>query len=98
MAITTLALTAGVQGHVTVADANAGDAPLADSTISWAFFDPSHTGLTMTPDLVGGFFVDASSAGVVEAVATWHGASSTSVGSTLTITVSAAVAVEYLSP
>ncbi len=93
--ITSLPLVAGVTGHVTIGDANAGDAPLANSTITWSVI----TGpITVTPDPAGGFFIDSPSPGTRAIKATYSSGPVTIVLPQLLVNVSAAVAPEYLSP
>ncbi len=96
--ITSLSMVAGVQAHVTIGDANAGNAPLPDSTISWQVFPPGN--LVITEDPAGGFFFDASSpgTGTIDATATYTGGAVHIQMPTLHVTVTAAVAPVYLSP
>ncbi len=93
--ITSLSMVAGVTGHVTIGDANAGDAPLPDSTITWAVI----TGpITVSSDPAGGFFVDSPSPGTRAIKATYSSGAVTIVLLQLLVNVSAAVMPEYLSP
>ncbi len=96
--ITSLAMVAGVQSHVTIGNANAGHAPLSNAGISWAISDFSGTGLNVLADAAGGFFFNASSPGNSEATATYQNGAVTIHMMPLPVTVTAAVLPEYLSP
>ncbi len=94
--ITSLSMIAGVAAHVTIADASAGNAPLPNSTITWAVI----TGppITITADPLGGFFLDSPSPGLGAVRATYSSGGVTIALPQLPVTVSAAVLPEYLSP
>ncbi len=97
--ITSLSMTAGVQAHVTIGDANASNAPLPDSTITWQIFPPGN--LVITADPAGGFFFDAATptgGNPVDATATYSAGSVHIQMPVLHVTVAAAVAPVYLSP
>ncbi len=96
--ITSLSMVAGTQAHITVGDANSANAPIADANITVAVFDSGGTGLAVTVDPAGGYFLDATSPGAVNIIATYHDGAIHVAAPILPITVTAAVMPVYLSP
>ncbi len=95
--ITSFPMIAGVQGHVTIGDGNAGNAPLPDTNITLNV-SAGPTGLTATVDPTGGFFLNATAPGTATIQGTYHNGSVSILMPVLPIAVTAAVAPVYLSP
>ena len=96
--INALSLVAGVQGHITIGDANNGYMAFPDGAITWSGGGISGGEILISPDPAGGFFIKATAPGQYNIAASYTASGVTIPLPTLIVTVSAAVNPVYMSP